>query len=383
MIAERICKNDESHIEQEISKDIEILRLVPPSCEESGEDLYTASFKNEAFEARKSMKTEALGHRWGEWSVTKEATENTDGEMSRTCLNDPSHKQTAVIPKTGHVHGLTRCEAKEPTCTEGGNKEYWVCEKGENPCGGVFADAEGTNEVVGEDYDSLLLAPLGHKWKVESAEWTDDLYSAVFTFACERDGSHTREVLGEVPEEPILTPPSAQEDGKLTYTATAILDGTAYQATKDVVIERAKPVFKTHSLVLSGEIGVHFFMELPEIEGVDYSESYMSFRVKDLEKRVNFDPEKMNAGKTYYRFTCFVPSIMMAQPITATFHYGEDQTVEQTYTIMQYIQEFEKRSDEFPAATQQVVKALANFGHYIQPFLSDVRAGKSAQITPK
>ena len=376
VIAERICKNDESHIEQEISKDIEILRLVPPSCEESGEDLYTASFKNEAFEARKSMKTEALGHRWGEWSVTKEATENTDGEMSRTCLNDPSHKQTAVIPKTGHVHGLTRCEAKEPTCTEGGNKEYWVCEKGENPCGGVFTDAEGTNEVVGEDYDSLLLAPLGHKWKVESAEWTDDLYSAVFTFACERDGSHTREVLGEVPEEPILTPPSAQEDGKLTYTATAILDGTAYQATKDVVIERAKPVFKTHSLVLSGEIGVHFFMKLPEIEGVDYSESYMSFRVKDLEKRVNFDPEKMNAGKTYYRFTCFVPSIMMAQPITATFHYGEDQTVEQTYTIMQYIQEFEKRSDEFPAATQQVVKALANFGHYIQPFLSDVRGWK-------
>jgi hypothetical protein len=43
--------------------------------------------------------TAALGHDWGEWVVTGEPTEYAEGEMTRVCKNDPSHKETKIIPK--------------------------------------------------------------------------------------------------------------------------------------------------------------------------------------------------------------------------------------------------------------------------------------------
>ena len=40
----------------------------------------------------------ALGHSWGEWVVTKEATYESAGEKQRVCSHDSSHVDTQVIP---------------------------------------------------------------------------------------------------------------------------------------------------------------------------------------------------------------------------------------------------------------------------------------------
>ena len=45
------------------------------------------------------------------------------------------------------------------------------------------------------------------------------------------------------------------------------------------VTPEVRPVFKKQSLVLTGQIVVNFFMDLPEIDGVDYSKSYMTFEI--------------------------------------------------------------------------------------------------------
>ncbi|MBR1392671.1 MAG: BspA family leucine-rich repeat surface protein [Ruminococcus sp.] len=42
---------------------------------------------------------EALGHSWGDWTVTKEATLDAEGEEQRVCANDPTHIETRAIPK--------------------------------------------------------------------------------------------------------------------------------------------------------------------------------------------------------------------------------------------------------------------------------------------
>ena len=57
----------------------------------------------------------ALGHNWGEWQITKPATATTDGEMQRVCKNDPTHKQTQVIPATGETgcDGGANCPSKQ------------------------------------------------------------------------------------------------------------------------------------------------------------------------------------------------------------------------------------------------------------------------------
>ncbi len=41
----------------------------------------------------------AHGHKWGPWKVTKEPTTTAEGEETRVCEHDPSHKETRPIPK--------------------------------------------------------------------------------------------------------------------------------------------------------------------------------------------------------------------------------------------------------------------------------------------
>ncbi len=43
----------------------------------------------------------ALGHDWGEWTVSKPQTETEDGEETRVCKNDASHQETRALPKQG------------------------------------------------------------------------------------------------------------------------------------------------------------------------------------------------------------------------------------------------------------------------------------------
>ena len=56
-------------------------------------------------EISRIVKTEgkALGHAWGAWVVTKEASCSETGTKTRTCGNDPAHTETESIPKTAHV----------------------------------------------------------------------------------------------------------------------------------------------------------------------------------------------------------------------------------------------------------------------------------------
>ena len=146
---------------------------VPATCENDGTKAYwTCSKCKKLFSDEKGEKVitaleviKATGHDWGEWTVTKKATETEDGEEQRVCKNDPEHKETRAIPATGHVHKLTETPAKAATCTEDGNSAYWTCDKGDNPCGKYFSDAEGTKEI---EKDSWVIKASGHDWE----EWT-------------------------------------------------------------------------------------------------------------------------------------------------------------------------------------------------------------------
>ena len=225
VVAERRCRNDESHTQQEICDAIEIETAVPASCEGEGTALYRALFENPAFDSERTRSIPALGHKWGEWTVVRAATETEEGEQARVCENDPSHIETAVIPSLTHVHKLTAVPEKKPGCAEGGNHAYWICES----CERIFTDAEGENEVEPERYDTIFLAPLGHDWQQNGeAVWTDDHYSAVLRFTCRRDPSHTREVLAEAQVQPEIKLPTEEADGSVTYTVAADLEGNTF-----------------------------------------------------------------------------------------------------------------------------------------------------------
>lgn len=174
------------------------------------------------------------------------------------------------------------------------------------------------------------------------------------------------------------------EDG----TSVEVTDGAFAMPSGGVTVTASwkklltEPAFRTHSLLLDGAIGVRFFMELPELAGVDYTTSYMEFSVSGRGGKVTTDPfdsTDTNAAGTYYAFSCYVSSIQMADTITATFHYtqaDEEKTVTQDYSVAQYVAEFDQRADEFDETTVNLVHAMADYGHYVQPRLSSVNGWK-------
>ena len=93
----------------------------------------------------------------------------------------------------------------------------------------------------------------------------------------------------------------------------------------------------------------------------------------------------MNREGNYYGFTRNVSSIQMADTITATFHYGPGWTVTNSYSVADYVQDFEEEKEDHNDATVNLVYALADYGHFVQPMLANARGwvpGKDHAVMP-
>ena len=139
-----------------------------------------------------------------------------------------------------------------------------------------------------------------------------------------------------------------------------------------VVTVAGVPAFKSQSLILSGEIGMNFYLDLSQLTGDERSASYVEFTVgKAAPVQVAFDANKTNS-KGYFGFTCYVKSIQMADTITAVYHYGDGKTISKEYSVVKYIQAVEKNASSYNAKTLALVRSIADFGHYAQIYLAEV-----------
>ena len=154
-------------------------------------------------------------------------------------------------------------------------------------------------------------------------------------------------------------------EGNVTVTATFTIPAT-------------EPFFKSQTLLLDGMIGVNFNMELPEISGVDYTTSYMTFAVSHgtCTERVDYNAARIRNSVTK-GFVCYVPAVHMTEPITATFHYtqnGTEKTIEKVYSINDYFTAFDQAVEAGEITDAEMitlVHALADYGYYAQLFLAD------------
>lgn len=166
----------------------------------------------------------ATGHIWGAWTVTKPATETEEGSETRICQNDPAHTETRAIPVLGHIHTLEKTDAKEASCTEAGNIEYWVCAD----CGRLFGDAEGKNALNTEDV--VIPAP-GHDW----GEWT---LTARPTFTAKGTESRTCERCLETETRYTAILGDADGDGRVTasdaHSILALVGSGIYDPAADL-----------------------------------------------------------------------------------------------------------------------------------------------------
>ena len=135
-----------------------------------------------------------------------------------------------------------------------------------------------------------------------------------------------------------------------------------------------EPSFVKKSLILGGQLGLNFYLKLPEIANCDYNDSYMEFIINDdtaNAKIVPFDPEHRNSDGRLYGFTARVSSVEMADLITAIFHYtvnGTEATLWCEYTVEQYL--YELVALGAVGALLDLTQAINDYGYYAQQFLS-------------
>ncbi len=97
----------------------------------------------------------------GHWKTCTECGAN--GEFSKHTGGTATCTAKAVCETCDQPYGelgahkLTKTDAKEATCTEDGNNEYYTCSR----CGGVFKDEAGTQATTVE---AETLKKLGHDW---------------------------------------------------------------------------------------------------------------------------------------------------------------------------------------------------------------------------
>ena len=165
----RVCSRDPSHIETRGTAakghtpgEPVVENEVAATCTEEGScDLVTYCSACGAELNRTTVKTEAIGHEFGEWTVTTFATCTEEGVETRVCSHDPSHIETRGIAAKGHLFGNWTVKV-EPTETEAGLK-VCVC----SVCG-----KEETDEIpalVGtEKIEYEFKVEPEKEWKAES-----------------------------------------------------------------------------------------------------------------------------------------------------------------------------------------------------------------------
>ena len=229
-IEKRVCGNDARHVQFRVIPEtnhehgLTHIEAKEATCTEDGNIEYWQCTEGDnpcglcfgdAAATEQIQKQEtvipALGHDWGVWRLTKAPSESEMGGEVRVCHRNPLlHIETRVVPKVGHVHGLTKVEAKPATCTEDGNIEYWKCEGGDDPCGLLFKDPAG-GEWVHEE--GTVIHALGHEWAEPTYEWNADDTEVTATHVCLRDASHKESetvTAGSI----LYAPPTCTDPGK-------------------------------------------------------------------------------------------------------------------------------------------------------------------------
>ena len=123
----------------------------------------------------------------------------------------------------------------------------------------------------------------------------------------------------------------------------------------------SEPEFVGHQMVLSGQLGLHFYMSIPE----GMTDGTLEFFVGKWS--VTSDKALQSDGR--YRFTCFINSVEMAEMITAVYTYTADgvkKTVTDVISVQDYLEYIISNREGLAAytAAAPLAKALYNYGHY-------------------
>lgn len=184
-------------------------------------------------------------------------------------------------------HTLTKIDAKEATCTEEGNSEYYKC----SICGKMFNDSAASDEIQ----SIPVIAKTRHDMEVLSVEMSEDKEQATLSLKCKTENKD----LGTVNSTSITkntTDATCTQSGKNEYEIKYTYDEKEYTADYIETIEA-----KGHSYVFSPSLSNDKKSATINITCEnDPSETFNSITTTDVSDPVEVEPTCEIAGsKTY------------------------------------------------------------------------------------
>ena len=122
------------------------------------------------------------------------------------------------------------------------------------------------------------------------------------------------------------------------------------------------------SITLKDNIDVNYYLEISD--SVLERDAYLEFKIGDQTYKLNVcDAAEVNEnGKTLYKFSCPVNAAQMSDTIETRIVIDNKTEEEYSYSVKEYATELLSKSNEYPAETIKLVKALLNYGTAAQNF---------------
>ena len=173
---------------------------------------------------------------------------------------------------------------------------------------------------------------------------------------------------------------------KAAVTLNATGSAKNFTFTAEYASERPAVSLYGRSITLKDNIDVNYYMEMSD--SVFEHDAYLEFKIGGQTYKINAsDVAEVNEnGKTLYKFSCPVNAAQMSDTIETRIVIDNKTEEEYLYSVKEYATELLSKSNEYPAETIKLVKALLNYGTAVQNFFkynSDKPANDGLSDTDK
>ena len=155
---------------------------------------------------------------------------------------------------------------------------------------------------------------------------------------------------------------------KAAVTLNATGSAKSFTFTAEYASKSPEVSLYGRSLTLKDNIDVNYYMEMSD--SVFEHDAYLEFKIGGQTYKLNAsDAAEVNEnGKTLYKFSCPVNAAQMSDTIETRIVIDNKTEEEYSYSVKEYATELLSKSNEYPAETIKLVKALLNYGTAAQNF---------------
>lgn len=164
---------------------------------------------------------------------------------------------------------------------------------------------------------------------------------------------------------------------KAAVTLNATGSANSFTFTAEYASKSHEVSLYGRSITLKDNIDVNYYMEMSD--SVFEHDAYLEFKIGGQTYKLNAsDAAEVNEnGKTLYKFSCPVNAAQMSDTIETRIVIDNNTKEEFSYSVKEYASELLSKSNEYPAETVKLVKALLNYGTAAQTFFK-YNTGKPA-----